>query len=129
MEFKDLKIKGMVFTDVYEDNDRFNNDAIIFVSDCGETYVLTHEQQCCEDVNIESIGGDLEDLIGVPLLMAEEAYKDGETSDWGTSTWSFYKFATVKGYVTIRFFGESNGYYSESADLMKLENNRLWWIY
>jgi hypothetical protein len=85
----------------------------------GETYRMHHEQDCCEDVSIEDITGDLNDLIGSPITMAEEVVKDGEESDWGTSTWTFYKLATNKGYVTIRWFGESNGYYSESVDFVK----------
>jgi hypothetical protein len=88
----------------------------------GETYRMYHEQDCCEDVSIEDITGDLNDLVGSPITMAEEVVEDGEESDWGTSTWTFYKLATNKGYVTIRWFGESNGYYSESVDFVKEES-------
>lgn len=84
---------------------------------------LLHHQDCCESVSIESIDGDLEDLVGAPLIMAEEASSEGVEPIEGSldlftaesCTWTFYKFATQKGYVTIRWYGTSNGYYSESV--------------
>lgn len=79
-----------------------------------------HHQNCCESVYIESIVGDLEDLVGEPLLMAEEVsdYSADPLSEWADSyTWTFYKFATRKGYVDVRWYGTSNGYYSESVSV------------
>jgi hypothetical protein len=86
-------------------------------------YVLYHDQDCCESVVVEEIIGDLEDLENLPLLIARE---DTNVEDPGTCnsesyTWTFYNFATYKGYVTIRFLGESNGYYSEDVYCRKEE--------
>ena len=98
------------------------NDAeLVFTLDTGEKYKLFHEQDCCEDVFIEDIVGDLADLVGWPILMAEEITQDTNPEgvskeDQESFTWTFYKLATVRGYVTIRWYGESNGYYSESVD-------------
>lgn len=70
-------------------------------------------------VTINDIVGDLEDLVGSPLLMAEEVsgYIGPELSYDASYTYTFYKFATLKGYVDVRWLGESNGYYSESVDM------------
>lgn len=95
-----------------------------FVGSDGSRYKLYHEQDCCEDVRVEDVVGDVSDLIGPPILLAEESSSNNHdqydrTDD--SKTWTFYRLATVKGYVTIRFFGTSNGYYSESVDFARLE--------
>ncbi len=86
---------------------------IIFITDEGKRYKLYHEQDCCESVTVEDIVGDLIDLVGAPILVAEEATKHGDSV-----TWTFYKFATRKGYVDIRWYGASNGFYSERVDFV-----------
>ena len=102
---------GKTFTSVCSDGDTvtFENDEV--------RYTLYHETDCCESVYVEDIIGDIEDLEGWPLLVSRE---DTNADDPGTCTgesytWTFYNFATFKGYVTIRFLGESNGYYSEDV--------------
>ena len=92
----------------------------VFINTSDNTrYVLLHTQDCCEYVRLADATGDVEDIIGYPLTMAEEVSQQ-EDSNWGTQTWTFYKFATIKGYVTLRWLGESNGYYSEKVDLMEI---------
>lgn len=94
------------------------SDVLAFLMSDGMFYVFYHEQDCCEAVYIEDIAGDLNDLIGTPLVQAEETSNEERDNYCDKSqTWTFYKFATNKGSVTIRWLGESNGYYSESVDL------------
>ena len=97
------------------------SDEMLFETAEGARFVFGHWQNCCERVDINDITGDLEDLVGEPLLIAEEV--SGETpvdfdeDNHESVSWTFYKFATRKGYVDVRWLGESNGYYSESVDL------------
>ncbi len=96
-----------------------DKDEMIFCLHDGSFVRFYHNQGCCESVNIEDIIGDLNDLIGAdaPLLMAEEATETGEEEYGNTYTWTFYKFGTKNGYVTVRWYGCSNGYYSEDVDI------------
>ena len=116
VEFSELK--GKVVTKVVSDSSE-----IVFFTEDGYRYSMHHEQDCCESVYVESIVGDLEDLVGQEVLVAEEV--EGESpagfdeSQHESITWTFYKLATRKGYVDIRWLGESNGYYSESVSFVR----------
>jgi hypothetical protein len=101
---------------------RIDDDRIEFECDDGKTFALFHHQDCCESVSIEDICGDLDDLVGSPILVAEEVESNDlpegvtppEYRD-DSETWTFYKLRTIKGSVDIRWYGSSNGYYSESV--------------
>lgn len=114
--YVDIKeMEGKTFDTVIEDG-----MYIIFMSK-DEAYLFFHFQECCESVEIDDICGELSDLAGVPLLKTEEVCNESEDKPRDkyddSFTWTFYKFATTKGYVDIRWYGTSNGYYSESVDL------------
>jgi hypothetical protein len=115
---------------------------ITFTTKNGEQYLMHHEQDCCESVTVEDVCGNLEDLLYSPIIRAEEVSSrqllpeyinseelakavfdrlTGRNEDNDMSeTWTFYKLDTAKGGVTIRWYGTSNGYYSEQVDFVKL---------
>ena len=99
---------------------RFDDEAIHFITKDLEEFKMYHAQDCCESVSIESIVGDLSDLIGSPIVRAEEKESTGNAEYGDTETWTFYTLATRKGYVDIRWYGTSNGYYSESVDFVRV---------
>jgi hypothetical protein len=122
--YEELKVNVMLGKVITEIEGEIGDDAINFVCSDGSKYKLYHSQDCCEQVSIDDIVGDFKDLIGEPLLMSEEVSNVDEPNkeDGNESfTWTFYKFATIKGYVTVKWFGSSNGYYSESVDFVELE--------
>lgn len=109
-------ILGKTFTSVTRTDNliEFRNDT--------ECFRLEHLQDCCERVYIEDINGDLADLEATPIV---EAYRETNgklpprPNNDDSYTWTFFRFRTIKGTVTVRFFGSSNGYYSEDATLYK----------
>jgi hypothetical protein len=78
------------------------SDRIEFTMSTGEKYLMYHNQDCCESVTIEDIIGDLNDLIGNPILEASERSSKenphGITKeDQDSFTWTFYHLVTVGG--------------------------------
>lgn len=115
-EVEDMQGKTLIKIEATE-------DTIDFFTEDGLHYLMFHSQDCCESVTIDDINGDLNDLLNTPLLISEEVSSEELTSDYDSCTWTFYKFATVKGYVNVKWYGTSNGYYSESVDFRLINDN------
>lgn len=94
-----------------------DDDTILFKFSDGTQIEFYHAQNCCESVIIEDVNGDWSDLVGQPILEAREVSNDAPPLEWEPEsyTWTFYTFRGIKGSVDVRWYGTSNGYYSESV--------------
>jgi hypothetical protein len=86
-------------------------------------YHLYHEQDCCENVRLVKIIGDIDNILNEEIIFAEE---DSGANDpaWHTGynyndhhTWTKFALGTKNAYVEFWFLGESNGYYSEHISI------------
>lgn len=118
------------------------SDLILFIDENRDAFLMfyhlmhyTH-RNCCIEVYIEDICGDIQGLVGSPILLAEESFQEeyayngtstkeacqeGKTNN-GTSTWTFYKFSTEEESVTIRWNFICKGR-SSRASLLKLDKS------
>lgn len=98
-----------------------------------------HNQDCCEDVHILAVEGNLADLFDEVLEATQESAENGGgylatnrwPADWGpkpasvgyleSATRTVLTFRTKHGLVRVIWLGESNGYYSESVDMEELD--------
>jgi hypothetical protein len=95
---------------------RWCKKLIEFLTTDGHIYTFHHYQECVESVVVEDITGDFKDLLGKPLEMAEFVTESGGDY-WEPSKWTFYKFRTIKGDVTVRWHGHAYGPYGVSVHL------------
>ena len=102
----------------------------------GKKLRVYHEQDCCEDVVlIDIVGGSLDSLVGQEIKCIKSVSKNfderlvssvkGYLND--SNTWTFVTISTFKDDITLRWHGNSNGYYSEEVDFAYYDegNNRL----
>jgi hypothetical protein len=116
------ELKGEVLSQITIPNtDNYKNEGypttVIFTTNEGKHFFLCHHQECCEHVHLEEIHGCLEDLLNTEILHAsKEEVTIVNDKTYGLEKATFYLISTIKGYVTLRFIGESNGYYSVGVD-------------
>ena len=119
-----INISELIGKTLTEANQIYNGeqDKILFTTSEGRKYEMYHEQDCCESVTIEDVVGDYADLLGTPILTAsEDSNWDGDKDGYAESvTWTYYRLSTIKGSVSIRWYGTSNGYYSESVSFREI---------
>ena len=128
MNFEDLK--GLTLSKIEKIDPTGlwdGSECLTFRTNTDRKFIMGHEHDCCEEVYIEDICGDLDDLIGSPILLAEERTNQDDPvpkgQEYDSYTWTFYDLATLKGHVTIRWFGYSNGYYSENVSFDEIKDN------
>lgn len=101
--------------------------AVFFHSVDGGVFCMhSGEDDGCEEaVWLEEVHGDVEDLVGVPIL---KAYADtvhwnmflNQNTRQSSLRATFYRLSTIKGTVTFRWLGTSNGFYAEEVTVEKV---------
>lgn len=113
MRFRELRGKVLSSVELIE-------GGVAFKMKDGKRFQLHGHQSHMSSVVLRDIVGDLSDLVSALIVMADVESKDNhdmiDGEDMGM-TWTYYKLATKKGYVTISFRGDSlGGRYTEHAD-------------
>ena len=120
---EDYIITEMIGKTITRIEEIYDAESLIFFAESGEIYRMYHDQDCCETVYLEDVVGDFKDLLHSPLTVAQstsnkdDSAKDGDPDSY---TWTFYHFATIRGSVHLRWYGFSNGYYSETVSISEI---------
>ncbi len=115
-EFKFEDLKGKTLVKIEQDT----ADWLYLTDSEGNKYRMYPDN----DVWLEDVCGEFKDILNQEILLAEcvEEYStDNNDDDYDEcQQWTFYKLSTLKGSITLRWFGSSNGYYSIDVDFGRL---------
>jgi hypothetical protein len=104
------KLDGQTLVDVYVTE--FEGDPALCLVGTKGWLLLYHSQDCCESVAMD---GDAEAVL--TSLIGQQIHSIRETTqeidlEYGVAQWTFYHINTLSDFATVRWTGESNGYYS-----------------
>lgn len=110
--FENLKGHTLVYVEVKKGD---GGDVVLFRDSDGTLFEMYHDQDCCETVWLDDQCGSWQDILNTPILSAHVV----ESEQCRGCTWTFYTLVTFYGSMTLRWIGESNGYYSERVSFYK----------
>lgn len=113
--FENLQGKTITYVEFRKGD---QTDYLVFRDSDNVHYKMYHDKDCCENVWLADQCGSWNDILNTPILSAHVI----EAEQCRGCTWTFYTLVTVYGSMTLRWVGESNGYYSESVSFYKVEN-------
>lgn len=93
-----------------------NSKVVTLELDDGNVIQFYHRPDCCETVSLvdKEIHGKIK---GELLYIKASSNRDNKPNEWNSHTWTFYEVRTTEGLLTMRWLGESNGFYSESVEV------------
>ena len=103
-----------------------DSSVVTFTTECGKTYRMEHQQDCCEHVSIDHVYGNADSLVGETITYANQHSEAiDEASESGTRT--TFTFNTNKGVLIIVWEGYSNGYYGEGVSFYEDDGSGERW--
>jgi hypothetical protein len=112
-------LKGKVITAVV--GLELESDSVtLYCSD--SIYMLSHSQDCCEEVKVVKIQGRIDDILKSEILLAETD-SDAPTGfvhkyEPESHTWTSFRIVAKNGNeLKFWWLGVSNGYYSEEVSV------------
>jgi len=116
-----FELKGQIIEEITGLTE--GNDEVVITTNIGK-YRLYHLQDCCEEVLINKVIGNVSDLVGEVIFAEEDA--GANDPDWfndkfyDSHTWTKYVLKTDNASLEFWFLGTSNGYYGESVIFVKI---------
>ncbi len=112
-----MKIEELVGQTVFFIKGGKDDEEVTFTLGTGVKVRMYHPQNCCENVWLEDIVGDMCDLLDSEIL---EAKSIDSTEDKGNLEWTFYRISTIKGTVVFRWCSNIDTYYGTEVIFEKL---------